>query len=107
MQRKQLKIPVTPEFLRSRARRDAAGVGAFGWRPSRQDLENLRASTRDAIAYREMLRAWVRSAGFSTAAVCRLARRKPKPARAPLAVTARAEIPSAATHTINEVTNYD
>jgi DNA-binding transcriptional MerR regulator len=77
MRRKQLKIPMTPEFLRSRAQRDASGIGRFGWRPSRQDLENLRASTRDAIAYRKMLRAW-RSVGFSTAAIRRLAERKPE-----------------------------
>jgi hypothetical protein len=77
MRRKQLKIPVTPEFLRSVALRDAAGVGAYGWRPTAHELANLRASTRDAIAYRIMLRAW-RSAGFSTAAIRRLAQRKPK-----------------------------
>jgi len=97
MQRRKLQVQITPEFMRSRARRDAAGVGAYGWRPTPHDLANLRASTRDPIAYREMLRAWVRSAGFSIAAVRRLARRKPKPARAPLVADARAEIPSAAT----------
>ena len=107
MRRRKLQVQISPEFMHSRARRDAAGVGAFGWRPTAHELANLRASTRNPFAYREMLRAWVRSAGFSIAAVRRLARRKPKPARAPLAATARAEIPPAATHAINEVTNYD
>src|SRR5262249_36705258 len=90
MRRKQLKLPATPEFLRSRAQRDASGIGRFGWRPSNQDLANLRASTRDTIAYRTMMRAW-HSAGFKVAAIRRLARRKPKPARAPLVANARAD----------------
>jgi hypothetical protein len=76
MRRKQLKIPMTPEFVRSRARRDASDIGRFGWRPSRQDLENLRASTRDAIAYRTLGRAW-RRAGFKAVTVRKLAGRAP------------------------------
>jgi hypothetical protein len=75
--RKQLQIRVTPEFARSRARRDACYVGQCGWRPSKQDLANLRASAADAIAYSIMLRAW-RLAGFPVAAIGKLARRKPK-----------------------------
>jgi hypothetical protein len=74
MRRKQLQVPVTPEFLRSRARRDASGIGGCGWRPSKQDLANLRASVCDAIAYRIMLRAW-RGAGFKTRAIQKLAGR--------------------------------
>jgi len=106
MRRRKLQVRITPEFMRSRARRDAVGVGEHGWRPTAHELANLRASTRDAVAYRTMARAW-HSAGFKVAAIRRLARRKLKPARAPLAATARAGIPSAATHTINEVTNHD
>jgi len=64
--------------MRSRARRDAHGVGQYGWRPSKQDLTNLRMSTRDAIAYLIMLRAW-RLAGFRVAAIRRLAKRESKP----------------------------
>jgi hypothetical protein len=82
MRRKQLKLPMTPEFLRSRAQRDASNVERCGWRPSEHDLANLRASTRDAIAYRTMLRAW-RAAGFKTRAIRRLAGRL-KPVRAVL-----------------------
>jgi len=63
--------------MRSRARRDASGVGAFGWRPTAHELANLRASTRDAIAYRTMLRAW-RAAGFSLTTIKRIAGRIPK-----------------------------
>jgi len=76
MRRKQFQIPMTPEFLRSRARRDASNVGRCGWRPTAHDLANLRASTRDAIAYREMLRAW-RAAGFRVRAIRKLAGRTP------------------------------
>jgi hypothetical protein len=97
MRRKRLQVRVTPEFLRSRARRDASDIGRFGWRPTKQDLANLRASKQDAIAYRTMLRAW-RSVGFRTEAIRRLAGRKPKTARAPLAAIARAELSSAASH---------
>jgi hypothetical protein len=76
MRRKQLKVRVTPEFLRSRARRDASCVGQCGWRPTKSDLANLRTSKQDAIAYRTMVRAW-RSAGFKIAAISKLAGRKP------------------------------
>jgi len=72
--RRQLPIRVTPEFARSRARRDASGIGRCGWRPSNADLANLRASTRDARAYLTLARAW-RSAGFSLTAIKRIAGR--------------------------------
>jgi hypothetical protein len=78
MKKAKLHTRETPELLRSRARRDAHHVGRFKWRPSKQELANLRASTRDAIAYRIMARAW-RSAGFKIAAIRRLANRKLKP----------------------------
>ena len=74
---RRLQVQISAEFMQSRARRDAAGVGAYGWRPTAHELANLRASTGDPIAYRILLRAW-RSAGFSTAAIRRLAQRKPK-----------------------------
>jgi len=60
--------------MQSRARRDAAGVGAYGWRPTAHELANLRASTGDPIAYRTLLRAWS-NAGFKTRAIQRLAGR--------------------------------
>jgi len=77
MQRHNPVHQITAEFMQSRARRDAAGVGAFGWRPTAHELANLRASTADPIAYKIMLGAW-RSTGFSIAAIRRLAQRKPK-----------------------------
>jgi hypothetical protein len=74
--KRKLHVHETPEFLRSRARRDASCVGQYGWRPTKSDLANLRASKQDAIAYRTMARAW-RSAGFKIAAISKLAGRKP------------------------------
>jgi len=74
MQRRKLQVHITAEVIRSGARRDAAGVGAFGWRPTAHELANLRASTQNAIAYRTMLRAW-RTAGFRVRAVQKLAGR--------------------------------
>jgi hypothetical protein len=97
--KRNLHIRVTPEFLRSHARRDASYIGQFGWRPSKHDVANLRTSLRDPIAYRTMLRAW-RSAGFRIQAIRRLAKREPKTARAQLAATARAE-------TIGGITNNE
>ena len=77
MRRRKLQTrTTTPEFARSRARRDATSVGIYGWRPSKHDLANLRASTRDPIAYRIMMRAW-RTAGFRARAVRKLAGRSP------------------------------
>jgi hypothetical protein len=70
----KLRIPETPQLARARARRDACDVGKYGWRPSRHDLANLRASKRDPIAYLVMIRAW-RSAGFKIEAIRRLAGR--------------------------------
>jgi hypothetical protein len=71
----KVHFPMTPEYLRSLAAREAQYVGRFGWRPSKQDLAQLRASVRDAVAYRIMTRAW-RSAGFRAAAIRRLAGRE-------------------------------
>jgi hypothetical protein len=74
MKRKKLHTRETPEYLRSVARRDAPRIKLHGWRPSKADLVLLRRSTRDAIAYGVMLRAW-RSAGFPLTAIKRLAGR--------------------------------
>jgi len=77
MRRKQkFCIPPTPEFLCVVANREARRVGRFGWRPTQEDLAQLRASTGDAIAYRTMMRAW-RTAGFRVRAIQKLAGRSP------------------------------
>jgi hypothetical protein len=73
-QRKQLQVRVTPEYLRSLARRDAQHIGRHGWRPSRRDIKQLRDSRRDALAYLTLARAW-RPAGFPLTAIRRLAGR--------------------------------
>ena len=73
-QRKQLQVRVTPEFLRSLARREAQYIGRFGWRPSRKDIKQLKDSRRDARAYLELARAWKR-AGFPLTAIKRIAGR--------------------------------
>jgi len=75
MKRKS-KLPVTPEFLRSSAAREASRIGQYGWRPGQQDLAQLRQSTGDAIAYRVMLRSW-RSRGFRVRAIRKFAGRVP------------------------------
>ena len=59
----KLRIPETAEFLRSEARRAAPYISRFGWRPTPQDLAQLRVSTKDPIVYRVTAKAW-RSAGF-------------------------------------------
>jgi hypothetical protein len=76
--KKELHTRETPEFLRSRARRDAQCIGQYRWRPTKHDLANLKASTKDPFAYLTMLRAW-RLAGFKVNAICQLANRKLKP----------------------------
>jgi hypothetical protein len=74
MRKRKPPLRVTPEYLRSLAQREAGHITRCGWRPSRKDLSELRASTRDAIAYRTLTRAW-RTAGFRAGAVRRLAGR--------------------------------
>jgi len=77
MKRKQKwPIPPTPEFLRDVASREAGRIGSYGWRPTKDDLAQLRASTRDAFAYQTMMRAW-RAAGFRVRAIQKLAGRSP------------------------------
>lgn len=65
-------------WLRKRARRRARRIRKHGWRPCENDLAQLKASTRDAIAYRITARAW-RAAGFRTVAIRRLAGRGQQP----------------------------
>jgi hypothetical protein len=72
--KRKMQIRETPEYLRSLARREAQNIVRCGWRPSKANLAQLKASKRDAIAYRTMMRAW-RSAGFKTAAIRKLAGR--------------------------------
>jgi hypothetical protein len=73
----KLRVPKTPEYLRSEALREAPRISSFGWRPTNRDLEQLQASTQDAIAYRTYARGW-RRAGFKTIAIKRLAGRAPR-----------------------------
>jgi hypothetical protein len=70
----KMRIQETPEFLRVLACREARYVRRLGWRPTKRDLAQLRASTRDAIAYRTMMRAW-RFSGFKVRTIQRLAGR--------------------------------
>jgi len=77
MKRKQkFRAPPTPEFLCVVANREARRIGSYGWRPTQEDLAQLRASTGDAIAYRTTVRAW-RAAGFRVRAIQKLAGRSP------------------------------
>jgi hypothetical protein len=71
---KKIQIRITPELLRAEAAREAPFVRAYGWRPRARDLARLRSSTRDAIAYRTLARAW-RWAGFKVGAIRKLAGR--------------------------------
>jgi DNA-binding transcriptional MerR regulator len=100
--KRKVHVRETPDFLRSLARREARCIGQYGWRPSKQDLANLRASTRDAIAYRTMARAW-RSAGFKLAAIRKLAKLKPRGRNSP-PPRARGTSSAASRCTMNEVT---
>jgi hypothetical protein len=100
--KRKLHVRETPEYLRSLARREARHIGQYGWRPSKQDLANLRASTRDAIAFRAMAPAW-RSAGFKLAAIRKLAKLKPRGRNSP-PPRARKISSAASQCTMNEVT---
>lgn len=76
MKRRKLHVRVTPEYLRSAARRDAPYIRQYGWRPSRKDIKALKDSRRDALAYLTLARAWHR-AGFPLTAIKRIAGRIP------------------------------
>ena len=72
-QRKFRVLP-TPEFLITVAKRAAPRIGSYGWRPTREDIAQLRDSTGNAAAYRATMRAW-RKAGFKVRAIKKLAGR--------------------------------
>jgi hypothetical protein len=74
--KRKLHVRETPEYLRSLARRDAPRIKRHGWRPSRQDIRQLKNSRRDALAYLTLARAW-RAAGFPLTAIRRIAGRAP------------------------------
>jgi hypothetical protein len=64
------------DLLVADARRAAAKIGRYGWRPKDFDFQRLRLSTKHAPAYRILARAW-RRAGFKIAAVRKFAGRAP------------------------------
>ena len=64
------------DLLIAEARRAAAEIGLYGWRPDGFAVQRLRLSTTHAPAYRILARAW-RRAGFKAAAVRKLAGRAP------------------------------
>jgi len=64
------------EILIAEARRAAAEIGRYGWRPKDFEVHRLRQSTKHAPAYRILARAW-RRAGFKLAAVRKFAGRAP------------------------------
>ena len=76
MRKNKLRIRVTPELLQAGAAREAPRIAAYGWRPSRHDLAQLKASTGDARAYRALAKAW-RRAGFRLSAIQKFAGRAP------------------------------
>jgi hypothetical protein len=69
--KRKLHVRETPEYLRSLARRGAPRIKLHGWRPSRQDIRQLKDSRRDALAYLTLARAW-RAAGFPLTAIRRI-----------------------------------
>jgi len=64
------------ELLIANARRVAAEIVRYDWRPDASEVRRLRFSTRHAPAYRILARAW-RRAGFKLSAVRKLAGRAP------------------------------
>jgi len=64
------------DLLIADARRAAAEIGRYGWRPKDFEVQRLRLSTKHAPAYRILARAW-RRAGFKLAAVRKFAGRAP------------------------------
>jgi hypothetical protein len=62
------------EILIAQARRAAAEIVRWGWRPQDIEIKRLRESTKHAAAYRILARAW-RRAGFKLTAVRKLAGR--------------------------------
>jgi len=64
------------DLLIADARRAAAEIGRWGWRPKDFDFQRLRDSTKHAPAYRILARAWKR-AGFRLSATRKFAGRAP------------------------------
>src|SRR5262245_224653 len=76
--KKQYRIPqfLLTEQMRSHAQRRAPRIASWGWRPSPNDLRDLRESLKDARAYRTLARSW-RRAGFRVSAIRKFAGRMP------------------------------
>jgi hypothetical protein len=68
--------PLQSDLLVADARRAAAEIGRFGWRPDGVAVQRLRHSTAHAPSYLILSRAW-RRAGFKAAAVRKFAGRAP------------------------------
>jgi hypothetical protein len=68
--------PAQAEILIADARRAAAEITRWGWRPKDFDVQRLRNSTAHAPAYLILLRAWKR-AGFKLSFVRKVAGRAP------------------------------
>jgi hypothetical protein len=51
--KRKLHVRVTPEYLRSRARRDAPYIKLCGWRPTKKDIKELKAkhTRRDCLSH--------------------------------------------------------
>jgi hypothetical protein len=69
------------EQLRAQARRQAQAIEQYGWRPSREDLQNLKLSVKDPVAYNVLFQAW-RKAGLPAGLIQKLAGRTPANRRA-------------------------
>jgi hypothetical protein len=78
--RKKYKMQIQPhllrEQLRAHAQRQAPRIASWGWRPDKNELRDLRESTKDAISYRTFIRAW-RSRGFRLSTIRKFAGRAP------------------------------
>ena len=64
------------DLLIAEARRAAAEIARYGWRPKDFEVQRLRGSTKHAPAYRILARAWKR-AGFKLGAIRKFAGRAP------------------------------
>jgi hypothetical protein len=68
--------PIQADLLVADARRAAAEIVRFGWRPKDFEVQRLRNSTKAPAAYLILGRAWQR-AGFKLAFVRKVAGRAP------------------------------
>jgi len=69
-------MSIQADLLVADARRAAAEIVRFGWRPKDFDVQRLRNSTKHAPSYLILSRAWKR-AGFKAVAVRKFAGRAP------------------------------